>query len=86
MIAGTVYVLCAATSAWCALLLLRQFVRSRSKLLFWSGISFVGFAVANAFVFADFVVLPDIDLSLVRSMVAFLSIAVLLYGLIWEAD
>jgi len=86
MIAQAVYVLCVATSAWCALLLLRQYRRQGSKLLFWSGLSFAGFAVANALVFADFVVLPTVDLSLVRALAALISVAVLIYGLLWEAD
>jgi len=86
VIAALVYFLCTAASAWCALLLLRQYRRQYSRLLFWSGLSFVGFAVTNALVFADFVVLPDVDLSLVRAAAGFVSIAILLFGLIWEAD
>jgi len=85
--AAIVYFLCMAASAWCALLLLRQYRRQGSRLLFWSGLSFVGFAVTNALVFTDFVVFPeDIDLSLVRAAAGFVSIAVLLFGLLWEAD
>jgi hypothetical protein len=86
MIAALVYFLCTAASAWCAALLLRQYGRQRSRLLFWCGLSFVGFAGANALVFADFVVLPDVDLSVVRAAAGLVSIAVLLFGLIWEAD
>jgi cytochrome bd-type quinol oxidase subunit 2 len=86
MIAAVVYVLCTVASALCAMLLLRHHRRQRSRLLFWSGLSFAGFAVANALVFADFVVLPDVDLSLVRAATGLLSIAILLFGLVWEAD
>ena len=86
MIAALVYVLCTVTSALCAMLLLRQHRRQRSRLLFWSGLSFVGFAITNALVFADFVVLPDVDLSLVRAAAGLTSIAILLVGLVWEAD
>jgi uncharacterized protein DUF5985/IclR-like helix-turn-helix domain-containing protein len=85
MIAAVVYVLCAVTSAICALLL-RQSRRQRSRLLFWNGLSFVGFALTNAFVFADFVVLPDVDLSVVRAAAGLVAVAILLFGLVWEAD
>jgi hypothetical protein len=86
MIAAVVYFLCVATSAWCAALLLRQYRRSRARLLFWAGLSFAGLAVSNALVFTDFVVLPDVDLSVVRAATGFASVAILLFGLIWEAD
>lgn len=86
MIAAVVYVLCTVTSALCALLLLRHSRRQRSRLLFWSGLSFAGFALTNGLVFADFVVLPDVDLSLVRAAAGLASIAILLFGLVWEGD
>ncbi len=86
MIAAAVYLLCTITSGLCAVLLLRQYRRSRARLLFWSGIAFVGFGVTNALVFADFIVLPDVDLSLIRTLAAFASVAVLLYGLLLEGS
>ncbi len=86
MTAAAVYALCTVTSALCAALLLRQHRRRRAHLLFWSGLAFAGFAVTNGLVFADFVVLPDVDLSLLRSLAGFVSIAVLLFGLLWETD
>jgi hypothetical protein len=82
--ASAVYALCTATSALCAWLLLRQYVRSRTRLLFWSGVAFVGLALSNALVFTDFVVFPDVDLALLRSGVAFASVALLAFGLIWD--
>ena len=38
--ASTVYVLCTLASTLCALLLLRDYGRTRSRLLLWSGLSF----------------------------------------------
>ncbi len=84
--AAAVYMLCTVTATLCGALLLRQYARRRARLLFWSGLAFAGFAVSNALVFADFVVVPETDLSLFRALAAFLSIAVLLYGLLAEAD
>jgi hypothetical protein len=53
--------------------------------LLWSSLSFVAWAANHAFVFMDLVVLPTVDLSLVRSLVALVAISLLLYGLIWDA-
>ena len=84
--AVAVYILCTLTSALCAVLLLREYRRRLAKLLVWSGASFIGFAISNALVFADFVILPEVDLSLLRASTACASIAVLLYGLVWDSD
>ena len=84
MMAATVYLLCGATSALCALLLFRQYARRRERLLMWGGLSFIGFAVSNALVFADFIVWPDSDLALIRALSAFASVSVLVWGLIWD--
>jgi hypothetical protein len=81
-----VYLLCALTSALCAGLLLREYRRSRARLLLWSAISFFGFALSNAFAFTDFVVLPHIELWQIRPALTTLSVAALLYGLVWDVD
>jgi hypothetical protein len=85
MTATAVYVLCALTSAFCAALLLREYRRSPAPLLFWSSLSFVGWAINNALVFTDLVMLPAVDLSLARALVAVAAVGLLLYGLIWDA-
>jgi hypothetical protein len=41
--------------------------------------------VNNALVLIDFVVLPEIDLSLLRSAAAFVAVVTMLYGLVWDA-
>lgn len=82
--AEAVYVLCALTSAACAALLFRGFLRSRSRLLLWSSICFAGLFINNVLLFVDLVVVPAIDLSIARAGLALASIAVLLFGLIWE--
>lgn len=86
MMAVAVYLLCVLTSALCAVLLLREYGRSRSRLLLWSGLSFVGWGVNNALVFADLVLLVNVvDLSLARAAAALVAVSLLLYGLIWDA-
>jgi hydrogenase/urease accessory protein HupE len=85
--AEAVYLLCALTSTACAILLLRSYSRSRSRLLLWSSLAFVGLAVNNALLFVDLVLIPDeIDLSIVRSTIALAALMVLAYGLIWETE
>jgi hypothetical protein len=81
-----VYILCALTSLVCAVLLLRSYRRSRVRLLLWSGLCFACFALNNLLLIIDVRVLPEQDLSVVRSLPSLLGIALLLYGLVWETD
>jgi hypothetical protein len=81
------YVLCAATSILCAVLLLRGYLRSRSRLLMWSTLCFIGLAINNILLFVDLVILPEsVDLRIVRSASALLSLLLMVAGLIWEAS
>ncbi len=81
-----VYFLCALTSSICAVALVREYFRRSTRLLLWSSLSFTGFAISNALVFTDFVILPAVDLSLVRAGTACLAISLLVFGLVWDAD
>jgi len=82
----TVYLLCAATSVTCAVLLLRAYRRHRTRLLLWSSLCFVLLALNNALVFVDLIVAPSgIDLSLWRGATSVAGVGVLLFGLIWES-
>ena len=83
--AVAVYLLCFLASTFCAVMLLRQCRRSASRLLLWSSLSFIGWALNNALLFADFVVFPAIDLAVVRTSVALAAISLLVFGLIWDA-
>ena len=84
--AAFVYILCALTSVVCAVLLLRASRRTPSRLLFWSGNSFVALALANILLFIDLAVVADYDLLILRNVVTLVGIMMLLYGLIWEAE
>jgi hypothetical protein len=81
-----VYVLCALTSAACAVLLLRAWRRARQRLLLWSGLCFTGLALNNMLLVIDERVVPETGLSLVRTLPALVGVALLRYGFIWEAD
>jgi hypothetical protein len=85
-VAEAVYILCAVTSALCAVLLFRGYLRARLPFLLWSSICFVGLFANNVLLFVDKVLLPDVDLAFWRSVPAVLGLAVLLYGLIWDAE
>ncbi|HWA24246.1 MAG TPA: DUF5985 family protein [Lacunisphaera sp.] len=84
MIGPVIYLLCALTCSLCAALLLRSYRRQRTKLLFWSGMSFCAFGLGNILLFVDFVVVPSVDLSLIRNVITLGGILLLLRGLIWE--
>jgi hypothetical protein len=84
VIGTIVYVLCALTSAGCAVLLLRGYARTRVRLLLWSGLCFAGLALNNVLLFVDARVLPQTDLSVVRTLPALAGVIILIYGLIEE--
>lgn len=82
--ARLVYLLCALTSLTCAVLLLRGYVQSRARLLLWSGLCFACLFLNNVLLYVDLEMLPEVDLSLARSLPVLVGLALLLYGLIWE--
>jgi hypothetical protein len=84
--AAIIYSLCALTALGCALLLLRGYRRSRYRLLLWSGLCFAGLTANNLLLVLDKVALPEVDLSIWRTLVALVSMAILLFGLIWDSD
>lgn len=81
-----VYLLCLVTCAICALLLIRSWYKTRTRLLLWTAVSFVVLAVNNFFLLADTTLLPDVDLSHARTISAVIAVCILIFGLIWEAE
>ncbi len=81
-----VYLLCGATSLACAVLLLRAYRQSGARLLFWSGLCFVGLALNNILLFVDLELVPQTDLFLVRSLPALIGLLLLIFGLIWDVE
>jgi hypothetical protein len=85
-VAVTIYLLCTLTSLACAWLLLASYRRTRHRLLFWSGASFVAMTVNNVFLVLDKVVFPDVYLLPMRQGSALVALLLLLYGLIYEKE
>jgi hypothetical protein len=81
-----VYSLCLVASSACAFLLLHTWRRSRTRLLFWTALGFACLAVNSLFLVADLVLFPTVDLWAWRQAASAASVAVLLYGFIWEAE
>lgn len=84
--AEAVYILCAATAIACAVLLWRGYRRSRARFLLWSSVCFMALAANNILLFVDLILLRNIDLTLPRNLTAVLGLAVMLYGLIFDAE
>jgi hypothetical protein len=82
---GGVFILCAATCLLCAIMLFRGYARTHVRLLFWSGLCFVGLMADNLMLYADLFVFPDVSLVIWRKLPGFVALVLLNYGLIWES-
>ena len=80
----TVYLLCAATALACGLLLLRGYRKSRTRLLLWCGLCFLILFIENVVLFVDLVIVPNVDLLLLRRSLSLVAVLVLLFGLVWD--
>jgi hypothetical protein len=83
--AALIYLLCAATALICTGLLIRAYLRSRYRLLLWSGLCFAGLTLNNLLLVLDKMVV-EMDLSIWRISVALVAMSILLYGLVWDAE
>jgi hypothetical protein len=81
-----VYSLCAVTSLISSWLLSRAYWRTRSRLLLWSAVSFAGLTLNNLALWVDKLLLPETDLSVLRTSIALVAMVILLYGLVWESE
>lgn len=80
----TVYVICALTSALCAVLLFRGYRGSGARLLFWAALCFTGLALNNVLLIVDTRLGEIADLSFWRTLPSLVGIWLLVYGLVWE--
>ena len=83
---AVIYALCALTALTCAVLLLRAYRRTHTRLLFWSGLCFVGLTASNILLVLDRIVLPLVNLSSARLVVGLVALLLLIYGLVMEED
>jgi hypothetical protein len=83
--AATVYVLCAAASGVCALLLGLGYLRTRTRLLLWSTLCFTLLTLNNVLLVADRLVWTGTDLALARGIAGLSGLSLLALGLIWES-
>lgn len=81
-----IYTLCALTALVCAVLLLRGYLRTRFRLLLWSGLCFGGLTLNNALLVLDKAVLTQTDLSTLRLFVGLVAVLLLVVGLVLESD
>lgn len=87
MTALIIYSLCALTSITCLVLLWRSWRASGARLLFWSALCFAGLSVNNVLLVLDRIVWPvEVDLTMARLLSALVSVAMILFGLVWEED
>ncbi|MFS2002857.1 DUF5985 family protein [Duganella sp. CT11-25] len=82
--AQTIYGLCTLTSLACAWMLLGSYRRNGVRLLFWSGLCFIGMSVNNVLLVLDKLVFPQVDLLVLRLVSALMALLLLLFGLIYE--
>jgi hypothetical protein len=81
---GGIYLLCAATALVCSLLLFRGYRRTGTRLLLLCGLFFLSLTLENVLVFVDRILVPSVDLYLLRTSVALVGVGLFLVGLIWE--
>lgn len=83
--ATAVFILCAVTSIVCAVLLARGYLQTRTRLLLWTSLCFIGLAVNNLILVADEVIFTQRDFQVARGASALAAVAVLLFGMIWDS-
>jgi hypothetical protein len=84
--AEIIYTLCILTSLACAWLLVRSYRRTGHRLLFWSGLCFIGMTLNNIFLLLDKLVFEDVDLMPFRLGTSLAAALLLLFGLIYEKE
>jgi hypothetical protein len=84
--ASIIYGLCALLALGIAILLWRNYGKTRSRVLFWSALCFTGLTLNNVLLTVDKLVLAEIDLSFTRLVTALVALSLLLLGLIYEDE
>jgi hypothetical protein len=83
---AAVYILCFLTSGACAYLLARNYKRTGTRLLMWSALCFGLLAFNNAVLFVDALLVPGVDLAILRLGLSLAAVSVLLVGFVWDLE
>jgi hypothetical protein len=83
---AAVYVLCFLTSSACAFLLARNYLRTGARLLLWSALCFLLLAGNNLVVIVDLLLLPEVNLGVLRLALSLAAVLVLLFGFVWDLE
>ena len=86
LLPAAVYLLCFATSSACAILLARNYRRTRARLLLWSALCFLFLALNNLLVMVDLLLLPEVNLQIPRLALSLCAVGLLLFGFIWDLE
>jgi nicotinamide riboside transporter PnuC len=86
MLARIIYLSCGITSMLCFVLLMRSYLRTKGKLLFYTSLFFAFMTISNVLLFIDLIVAPQRDLSMIRTVASLIGVSTLLYGLIWKEE
>ncbi len=83
---AAVYTLCFLTSSACAFLLGRNFLRTGARLLLWSALCFLFLGLNNLLVIVDLLIIPELNLTLLRVALSLVAVSLILFGLIWDIE
>ena len=83
---AAIYLLCFLTSSACALLLARNYARTRVRILLWSALCFTFLGANNALLVVDILILPDADFRIARLLLLLAAVSVLLAGFAWDLE
>jgi hypothetical protein len=82
-----VYILCFLTSTACAWFLGSSYRRNGTRLLLWSSVCFGFLAANNLALVLDLVVWPnDVDLRLIRLVLALAAVIALIWGFVCDIE
>jgi hypothetical protein len=83
-----IYILCAITCLLCMVMLLRGYLRSRTRLLLWSSVCFAGLLANNVMLLIDKILYAQYEdfLTMPRALAALAGLLILVYGLVWDAE
>jgi hypothetical protein len=91
--AEAAYLLCTMTSLACAVMLGRGYLRSRARFLLWCAACFACLTLNNVLLLVDKMIFPDdvlafagVSAAVWRAAAALAGVALLLFGLIWDAE